>query len=281
MYRLPIKDWKRPLAWKQLVPSCSHTGCPIGTSWTGVLHRATGFWLNEREWLCSPRCLEASLEERLNGHFYASPSPEPMRTTMPMGLMLLARGVISDAQFRDALDIKRVSGDRIGSCLQRLGCVSFEDIASVVATQWGCPVFPVESVQPGCSLFVPLSLLERYRMLPVHLVSQGRRLFIAFCDKIDHSALISIEQMLGCETEACVIPEPKLLQELEYRKRDTTGEVTVRRPDTSGETARVIRSYAQQTGSSAIRLCVVDGNVWARFFSRRSHLDLVFEVAST
>jgi hypothetical protein len=83
--------------------------------------------------------------------------------------------------------------------------------------------------------------------------------------------------MLGCDTEACIIPEPKFLQVLEYRKRDTNGEVAVSRPQTAAETARMIRSYAQQTGAEALRLRAVEGNIWVRFLSMRSHLDLVFE----
>ena len=54
MYRLSQKNWKRPLNWKQLVPRCSHPECATGSGWTSVLHRVTGFWLNEQEWFCSP-----------------------------------------------------------------------------------------------------------------------------------------------------------------------------------------------------------------------------------
>jgi hypothetical protein len=117
-------------------------------------------------------------------------------------------------------------------------------------------------------------------MAPVHLVTQGRRLFIGFCDMVNHTALITIEQMLACDTEACIISEPKLLQIIEYRKRDTNGEVAVSRPGSASETSRMILSYAQQTGAEAIRLWTLEGNIWVRFVSRRSHLDLVFELSS-
>ena len=279
MYRLPEIKWKRPTAWKQLVPRCAHPECSAA-NWSGVLHRSSGIWFNEQQWFCSPRCLEESLEDHLLGYFLGKHGPAPIRTTMPMGLMMLARGVITDPQLRDAIELQHSSGEKIGACLQRLGFISFEDITSVVATQWGCPVFPAESVQLGCSMLVPCSLIERYRMAPVHLVSQGRRLFIGFCDKVNHTALIAVEQMLGCDTEACIIPEPKLLHILEYRKRDTNGEVAVSRPNSAAETARMILSYAQQTGAEAIRLRAVEGDIWVRFLSRRSHLDLVFELSS-
>jgi len=277
MYRLPEKIWIRPIAWKQLNPRCHHPECLTGANWTSLLHRAPGFWFNEEQWFCSARCLEEALEDYLLGSFVEDRRPAPIRTAMPMGLMMLARGAISDPQLRDAIAMQQSSGEKIGACLQRIGSISSQDIASVVATQWGCPVFPSESVQPACAMLIPLSLIERYRMLPVHLVTQGRRLFVGFCEKIDHTALISIEHMLACKTEACVVLEPKFLQVLDYRKHDTSGEVAVLRPGSATETARMIRSYAQQTGAGAIRLRAMDGNIWVRFISQRSHLDLVFE----
>jgi len=277
--RLTQKNWKLPLHWKQFNPRCAHPECATGSRWTGLLHRVSGYLLNQQQWFCSPRCLEESLHDLLLAHFLDEHRPDPIRTNMPLGLMMLSRGVISDPQLRDAIAMQRSSGEKIGACLQRLGCVSFDEIASVVATQWGCPLFPAESVQPGCSMLVPFSLIERYRMLPVHLVSQGRRLFVGFSDKVNSTALIGLQHMLGCETEACIIAEPKFLQILEYRKRNTTGEIAVTRPDSAAETSRMILSYTQQTGAEAIRLHAMEGNIWVRFLAQRSHLDLVFEAS--
>ena len=196
MYRLPEKKSKRPASWKQLAPSCSRPECTTSVL-SGVFHRHSGYWLNEQQWFCSADCLEQSLELELLHHFNLGHRSAPIRTTMPLGLMMLARGVITDLQLRDALQLQQATGDPIGACLQHMGFVSYQDIASAVATQWGCPVFPADSVQPGCSMLIPFSLAERYRMLPVHLVTQGRRLFVAFSDRVNHSALIAIEHMLG------------------------------------------------------------------------------------
>ena len=163
--------------------------------------------------------------------FFQDRRPAPVRTTMPMGLMMLARGVISDPQLRDAIDLQHSSGERIGACLQHLGFISDEDIASVVATQWGCPVFPAESVQPGCSMLVPLSLIERYRMLPVHLVSQGkpplRRLLR---QGQPHRAALPSSTCSAATPRPASFAEPKLLQGSSYRKHDTAGEVAVAVP---------------------------------------------------
>jgi hypothetical protein len=280
VHRLFNKKSKSPTAWTQLVPRCSRHGCVAGAGWSSVLHRASGFWFNEQHWFCGPGCLQESLVEHLIRFLARDHRTTPVRTTMPMGLMMLARGIVSDAQLRDGLRLHRTSGERIGACLQRLGFVTEGEIASVVATQWGCPVFPAASVQPGCSLLVPCSLIERHRMLPVHLASQGRRLFVGFGDKVNHSVLVAVEHMLGCGTEACIVPESTLLQGIDARKQDTSGEVVVRLSLSAAETAGMILSYAQQTTSEGLRLQEVDDDLWVRFQSRRSHLDLVFLSAS-
>ncbi len=277
MYGLPEKKSKRGLAWGQMLPSCQFKGCNNSRGLGSMWGRMSGYQLNDDSWFCSTECLEAALGQQLSMYFHLEPRPQPVRTTMPMGLMMLARGAITDPQLREALRLQQSTGERIGSCLMQLGLINEEDIAAVVATQWGCPVFPADSVEPACSLLLPLSLVERYCMLPVHLVAQGRRLFVAFCERVNHSALMAVEQMLGCETEACIVLEPKFRQVLEFRKHDLAGEVTVHRPESSQETARIIGSYAQQTGAEGLRVRAVEGNIWARLLCHNSHLDLVFE----
>jgi hypothetical protein len=277
MHLLPERKPSRIIEWKQhLLPHCSRAECTTSSGWSGVLHHDSGVRLNQQDWFCSPACLEGALRDRLLSSFEHESGPAPVRTTMPLGLMLFARGAISNLELRAALDLQQATGERIGACLMRLSSISSGDIASVVATQWGCPVFPADSIQPACSMLLPFSLVERYRMLPVHLVALGRRLFVGFCEKVNHTALIAIEQMLGCETEPCVIPEPKFHQMLDYRKLDTRGEVAVTRPETASEAARMIRSYVQQTAAEAVRVYALEGNIWARLLFRHSHLDLVF-----
>jgi hypothetical protein len=242
-----------------------------------VFHRLTGFRLNGADWYCSEQCLESALEELLLTHSVEGHRQAPNRTAMPLGLMMLARGAVTDSQLREALQMQRNSGSRIGACLQQLGLISAEEIAAAVAMQWGCPLFPAESVQPGCSMLVPCSLSEQYRMTPVHLVGQGRKLFVAFGEGVNHSLLVAMEQMLGCSTMACILSDTRLAEVLEYRKQESTGEVAVRRPESVGEVVRMVLNYARQMASGEIRVSGMEGNIWVRFVSPRSHFDLVFE----
>ena len=277
MNLIPAIHWKRE--WRQLLPRCSNAECAAARRWPGVLHRVSGFRLNG-SWYCGAHCLEAALEKLLLTHVIDGQRPAPNRTAMPLGLMMLARGAINDLQLRDAIQLQRSTGARIGQCLQQLGLISAEEIASAVATQWGCPLFPAESVQAGCSMLVPFSLVERYCMSPVHLVSQGRRLVVAFSERVNHSLLIAIEQTLGCTTEACIVPETMLAEVIDYRKQESAGEVAVRRPERIAEVVRMILNYAHQTQADEIRLNGAESNVWVRFLSPRAHFDLVFEAAA-
>ncbi len=273
LFPLPRAD-ARPLSWRGLLPRCAHPECDNADLLASIFRRTTGFRVNETAWYCSEHCLEEALAVQIDSAF--RPTPAPVRTTMPMGLMLLSRGVISSEQLREALDLHHGSGERIGACLSRMGCVSESDIASVVATQWGCAIFPGANIQPACARAIPSSLAERYRMLPVHYTAHGRKMFVGFCDRVNHSALAAVEGILGCKTEPCIVPERDFMFALEQRKRDTHGEVAVNRPGTAGEVAGMIRSYALQTGAASLRVHATEGNVWVRLRLRRTPLDLVF-----
>ncbi|MDR3764981.1 MAG: hypothetical protein P4M01_12890 [Acidobacteriota bacterium] len=261
-------------SWRGLLQRCANPECRDGDLITSFFRRATGFRVNETDWYCGERCMEQALAIELEPAF--RPIAPPVRTTMPMGLMLLSRGVIADEQLREALEMHHATGDRIGACLSRMGCVSEADIASVVATQWGCAIFPAMNIHPLCPRTIPASLAERYRMLPVHFAAHGRKMFVGFSDRVNHSALAAIEGILGCETEPCIVPERDFGFALEQRKRDTNGEVTVNRPKTAMDVAGMICSYALQTGASALRVHASEGNIWARLRLRRSQLDLIF-----
>lgn len=266
--------------WKQLAMRCANPDCPGGSRLAGMLNRVTGLWLNGERWYCSPACLQEALEEMLMDYYFAQTRPVSVRTTMPMGLMMLSREIVDEEQLKEALALQRQNGERIGVCLQQVAGVSYDDIASVVAAQWAVPLFPSESVQPACVSLVPLSLIERYEMAPVHLVSQGRRLFVGFACRVNHTLLAALEDMLHCQTEACILPEPALVKLIARRKRDARGETAVHRPKTPAECARMILSYAAQTGAHTLRVREFEGNIWVRYQSSRTHLDLVFEIDS-
>ena len=280
MYRLPEIKWKRPIAWKQLVPRCSHPECTTGTSWTGVLHRASGFWFNEQQWFCSPRCLEESLEDHLLGYFFDDRRPAPIRTTMPMGLMMLSRGVISDPQLRDAIELQRSSGEKIGACLQRLGFISLKILPPSWPRSGDARSFPPTACSPAAPCWCPAASSNVIAWCPCIWSARAAASSSASATRSTTPLSSPSSRCSAATPKPASFPSPSFSRYFEYRKRDTNGEVAVSRPDSAAETARMILSYAQQTGADAIRLRAVEGNIWVRFLSRRSHLDLVFELLS-
>ena len=124
---------------------------------------------------------------------------------MPLGLLMLSRGDIDDAQLRAVTARQREqSTSRIGECMQQMGFVGERQVTTALGAQWACPVLAENVTALPCECPVPYPLLHAFRMVPVSYVAATRIMLVAFSDEINYSALLAIEQALGCGTEACV-----------------------------------------------------------------------------
>src|SRR5207248_7428161 len=92
---------------------------------------------------------------------------------------------------------------------------------------------------------VPLAFLRRFQMLPVHYSAATRALHIAFADDIEYPALVAIEQMLGCKTQACLTTSSGLQAAFERMERQS---VPLEKEFTGAQApqdmTRIISSYA-------------------------------------
>ena len=95
---LPLSS---PMAALATLPTCASPFCPRPPSlWQRWWARHEGIWLGER-WYCSPDCFQVGVFRRLEGAVFATRrDPKPNR--LPLGLVLLSQGDISDAQLRKA-----------------------------------------------------------------------------------------------------------------------------------------------------------------------------------
>jgi len=87
--------------------------------------------------------------------------------------------------------------------MRRLGFVDEVKVTGALALQWRCPVLkalPQQLVECG----IPRVLFKKFQMLPVHFSAAARTLHMAFANDIEYPALLAIEQVLDCKTEACL-----------------------------------------------------------------------------
>lgn len=262
---------------------CENVNCPNNSLVRRVLRRRAneGVLLQDR-WYCSLDCFEQAISKVFAELLHLPDEPLPRLHRVPLGLVLLGRGLITDAQLKAALKAQRDAGtDRIGRWLVRLGIASAQDISAALAAQWGCATFPLEADRRyrQCSEMLPFALLESCRMIPVHYLPASQLLFVAFSEDIDHTALYSVERLLGGRTEPCVVTESAMDRALEeVRNVSRPAEVVFETLWDASEIAHTIRDYTVKLGADQLLLARPRRFLWVRLRASGRFWDLLFRL---
>jgi Type II secretion system (T2SS), protein E, N-terminal domain len=252
--------------WHRFYPQCAQ--CSFGVlrrMWSGVIGRDGGIRLQGLRY-CASRCFENAACECFSRAGTATPATTRVHHRIPLGLLMLSRGQLTKEQLREAIDAQTASGqDRLGDWLEKLGFATEQQVTAALGMQWSCPVL-ASRTQPvsTCAHMLPYRLLEHFRMLPVQFVAATRTLLVAFCDGIDHTALYSVEQMLNCRTQACVISHVALEQELERLGREPRPNDRLFDSCEPSEMARITCSYAHKLSAIEVRIAACGEYIWVR-----------------
>jgi len=265
-----------------LPPRCAGPACPkLGKFWPYWLYKYEGVNFDGR-WYCSRGCLEAVLAGRVQVLLSSFHFERPRAHRIPIGLLLVNRGAISPAQLREAIRIQREAGHgKLGDWLHRTADLSVQQLTAALGQQWGCPVFPLENqaVPVAWSDLIPLPLLRSAGAVPAYASPDGRVLHLAFGERVDHTLLYAVEQMLLCRTFPCVAPGTAVQAQLEHFRRLTSGN------DTSFDTVRespemtwTICNYATELQARRLVLARAGAYIWVRFFRSNAVRDLLFRI---
>lgn len=261
------------------VPSCGEPDCSSSRRlWRRFRWRHGTIRLHDSLY-CAPACFESAAEQ----HFArlcvtAVPAP-PVRHRVPLGLLMISRGQLTNQQLRSALEAQRANGlPRLGEWLEKLGFATEQQVTAALAQQWACPVLtPKAGCDPQCTRLLPYRLLEKSRMLPVQFVPSTRIFHLAFCDGIDYSALYAIEQMLDCRTQACLATRTVVAQALQrIGEERRPGELLFEGWRDASEMARITCGYVLKLGAEAVRLASCGGFIWARLSTGQDVANLLF-----
>ncbi len=204
-----------------------------------------------------------------------------MNHRIPLGLLLLSRGQLHNAQLRLALDRQQSEGGRIGEWLERLGFATELQITAALAAQWSCPVWPAaEAPVSECVRLLPLTLLRAFHICPVRFVSATRTFYLAFSDRLDHSILYAIAQVLQCRTEPCVMRQTVLREFLTGMERiPNCADMLFENPDGYEEIARITCAYVLKLGAQRVRIAACRDYVWARLTAGGDVVNLLFHLS--
>ncbi|HUI83873.1 MAG TPA: hypothetical protein VL240_06605 [Candidatus Binatia bacterium] len=231
------------------LPTCANRYCPRpATLWQRWWARHEGIRLQEL-WYCSPQCFQIALLHRLERVSLAAPVRPARPNRLPLGLVLLAQGEITSRQLREALEAQKAAhSGRLGEWLVTMGVIGEQQVTAALAVQQGCPTFPVREPQSvRARMYWPDALVRRYGAVPVFHNEAQCRLYVGFLEGVDHGFLYSLEQMLRCRTEPCIVAPATHRRQLELRALAGAGDtIEIRQRQSAVEMTRTIGNYAQQ-----------------------------------
>ena len=134
---------------------------------------------------------------------------EGHRHRIPLGLVLLEQGWITNQDLRAALQLQKdAGGGRLGRWLVESRSASQENVTRALGLQWGCPVLAMEFHHPeGLTALVPRLFVDAFGALPLR-VAAGRILYLGFEDHLDAALALALERMTGLEVVGGLVQEP-------------------------------------------------------------------------
>ena len=245
-------------------------------------HKA-GIWMRDR-WYCSSTCFALAAEEKLSELVTSGHEPATHVERMPLGLMLVSHGLLSNTEFREVRDEQKDVGGEFGELLVRRGSVSEKQVTFYRATQWGCPVFTLSEHVMEPSIHVPQTLMQFYSMIPLHYAAATNLLLIGFVRGVEYGLLYAIEKMTGCKTQACFVTPSDFRIQMQQRQRmemDSRGEslreVKFESVHSSAEMARILTSYGAQLEAEEAVIEKCREYLWARLKCGPKDVDLLFK----
>jgi hypothetical protein len=264
--------------WKSWTRRCSNSACNRKRVVPNLFRSYTGIYLG-KEWFCAPECFEAFLHSTINSAISSQQLNEPSKKRrMPLGLLLLQRGVLTSEQVAAARAKQQADGVNMGSAVLTLGFATAEQVTAAVAAQWSCPVFAMTPRALSMPVRVPRRLLEQYEMLPVHFVEADKRLMVGFVTAVQYQILSSIENITDCDALPCFITGRDFQRHLQTIQACPENEIIFDRPMDTAEIARLGRNYVSQLGARAARLGMCRDYLWIRIWSNQHQTDLLFRV---
>lgn len=112
-----------------------------------------------------------------------------------LGEFLVRRGLVEEEQVRNALQVQKKTGKRLGEILVALGYLSPELLTSSLSEHLGVPRAELEGKRPVPD--VTGSLVRRHKVFPY--AREGKKLYVATADPLDVVAMDALRFATGCE----------------------------------------------------------------------------------
>ena len=145
----------------------------------------------------------------------AQPSKTGQPQTRRLGDLLVAEGLITDAQLKQALGDQKGKTDKLGSILVKLGFITEEQLIGFLSRQYGIPSITLNRVEIDAETIrlVPTTIALKYEGLPVKRI--GGTLTLAMADPTNVFALDDIAFMTNLQILPVVAPQAAIRKGIE------------------------------------------------------------------
>lgn len=237
-------------------------------------------------WYCSSSCFTTAVQSELAAQLRSRMKLSHQFSRMPLGLSLVSRGLLTNAQLRQATEEQKKSGGDIGEVLVQRGTLSEEQLTAARATLWNCPVFAAPDHLCGGEIEVPSIFLRLYSAIPLHYVPATKTLLIGFVHRVEYGLLYVIERITGCKTRACFVTPSDFHTQMRRRERSSEEignpagrQVSFDDVKSSREMARTLCEYAVEVEAEEAILGRCKEHVWARLKCSDRDVDLLFRAS--
>ena len=138
----------------------------------------------------------------------------------PLGELLLDRGIITQSQLDQGLDLQKEKGGLIGEILVELGFVKEDDIAQALTAQYGFPYLPLGNydVDLDITSIIPGRVARQYLLVPIDKI--GNNLTLAMSNPLNVQAIEDVELLSGCSVQTFVSTSSDIKKAIEKYYKD-------------------------------------------------------------
>ncbi len=129
-----------------------------------------------------------------------------------LGELLIAANLITPDQLKEALELQKREGGRLGSKLIKLGFVTEENIVNLLSKQFGVPAINLSdyNIDPNIIKLIPKDLAQKHLIIPV--TRAGPNLTIAMADPTNVYAIDDVKFITGYNVEVVVASESAIIE---------------------------------------------------------------------
>jgi type IV pilus assembly protein PilB len=127
--------------------------------------------------------------------------------SLRLGDLLVSKGLLTNKQLEDALQEQKISGNKLGTSLVKLGYISEKSLVSFLSRHYGVPAIDLSEVQidPEAIKMIPPDVVFKYQVIPIKRV--GSTLRVAMSDPSNILAIDDIKFLTSCHVEVFVSTE--------------------------------------------------------------------------